>query len=109
MPTFSFRNQNIGSGLRKSGHKHHLHISICISTVYNNKAVNKSRFEPGFAPEIMQKATFQSAKGTFYITIQCLLEAKIVLLAVRIAYIITATIYILTFQQAKFINRKRIF
>lgn len=57
----------------------------------------------------MQKATFQSAKGTFYITTQCLLEAKIVLLIVRIVYVITATIHILTFQQAKFINRKRIF
>lgn len=58
MPTFSFRNQNIGSGYKKSGHKRHLHINIYISAVYNNKAVNTSRLEPKFAPEIMQKATF---------------------------------------------------
>lgn len=57
----------------------------------------------------MQKATFQSAKG--YVLHHNLMpfEAKIVLLIVRIVYVITATIHILTFQQAKFINRKRIF
>lgn len=63
MPTFSFRSQNIGSGYEKNGHKYHLHINIYISAVYNNKAVNKSRLEPEFARKIMQKATFQSAKG----------------------------------------------
>lgn len=58
MPTFSFWSQNIGSGIRKSGHKYHLGVNICTSAVYNNEAVNKSRLEPEFTPEIMQKATF---------------------------------------------------
>ena len=61
MPTFSFWSKH-RLRIRKSGHKRHLHIRICISAVYNNQAVNTNRLKPGFAPEIMQKATFQSVK-----------------------------------------------